>query len=212
MGVLFDNFGPRWLLIAGSFFHIFGLMMISISKEYYQFFLAQGICSPIGTAALFHCSITSVNTWFRRRRALALGVTFSGSGFGGIIFPIMITRIIPVLGFGWAIRICAFTSLFLLVITNLTVSSRLNHQKKTPLCHPLDFFRPLREIPFVLTSAATFFLYWGLFLPFAFIPTQAQRYGMSAYLASYLIAILNAGRSVPLPSIPFNTHRRPNKP
>lgn len=212
MGVLFDNFGPRWLLLAGSFFHIFGLMMISISKEYYQFFLAQGICSPIGTAALFHCSITSVNTWFRRRRALALGVTFSGSGFGGIIFPIMITRIIPVLDFGWAIRICAFTSLFLLVITNLTVSSRLNHQKKTPLCHPRDFFRPLREMPFVLTSAATFFLYWGLFLPFAFIPTQAQRYGMSAYLASYLIAILNAGRSVPLPNIPFNTHQRPNKP
>ncbi|CEN59655.1 hypothetical protein ASPCAL02099 [Aspergillus calidoustus] len=193
VGVLFDNFGPRWILVVGSFFHIFGLMMTSISSEYYQFLLAQGICSPIGTSALFHGSLNSVSTWFRRRRALALGITVAGSGFGGIVFPIMVTRTIPALDFGWAMRICAFTSLFLLVITNLTVRSRLEHKRKTPLCHPLDFFRPLREVPFILTSAGTFFLYWGLFLPFAFIPTQAQRYGMSTYLASYLLAFLNAG-------------------
>ncbi|KAL2828949.1 major facilitator superfamily domain-containing protein [Aspergillus cavernicola] len=193
VGVFFDNFGPRWILLAGSFFHVFGLMMISISSKYYQFLLAQGICSPIGTSALFHVSLNSVNTWFRHRRALALGITVSGSSFGGIIFPIMMTRLIPILDFGWAMRICAFTSLFLLIITNLTIRSRLTHQRKTPLCQPLDFIRPLRETPFILTSAATFFLYWGLFLPFAFIPTQAQRYGMSSYLASYLLAILNAG-------------------
>ncbi|KAL3450935.1 major facilitator superfamily domain-containing protein [Aspergillus insuetus] len=193
VGVLFDNFGPRWILFVGSFFHIFGLMMTSISSEYYQFLLAQGICSPIGTSALFHGSLNSVSTWFRHRRALALGITVAGSGFGGIVFPIIVTRTIPALDFGWAMRICAFASLFLLVITNLTVRSRLEHKRKTPLCHPLDFFRPLREVPFILTSAGTFFLYWGLFLPFAFIPTQAQRYGMSTYLASYLLAILNAG-------------------
>ncbi|KAL3491564.1 major facilitator superfamily domain-containing protein [Aspergillus germanicus] len=193
VGVLFDNFGPRWILLVGSFFHIFGLMMTSISSEYYQFLLAQGICSPIGTSALFHGSLNSVSTWFRRRRALALGITVAGSGFGGIVFPIIVTRTIPALDFGWAMRICAFASLFLLVITNLTVRSRLEHKRKTPLCHPIDFFRPLREVPFILTSAGTFFLYWGLFLPFAFIPTQAQRYGMSTYLASYLLTILNAG-------------------
>ncbi|KAL3480633.1 major facilitator superfamily domain-containing protein [Aspergillus californicus] len=193
VGVFFDNFGPRYILLAGTLFHVFGLMMISISSSYYQFLLAQGICSPIGASAIFHASLNSVNTWFRRRRALALGITLSGSGFGGIIFPIMLTRIIPILDFGWALRICAFTSLFLLIITNLTTRSRLHHQRKTPLCQPLDFLRPLREIPFLFTSTATCFLYLGLFLPFAFIPTQAQRYGMSTYLASYLLAILNAG-------------------
>ncbi|KAL4990351.1 major facilitator superfamily domain-containing protein [Aspergillus falconensis] len=196
VGVLFDNFGPHLILLIGSFLHIFGLMMFSISSKYYQILLAQGICSPIGTSALFHISINCVNTWFRRRRALALGITASGSGFGGIIFPIMLTRITQQLDFGWAIRVCAFTSLFLLIITNLTVRSSLKHQRRKPLCHPMDFVRPLKEIPFVLTSAGTFFLYWGLFLPFAFIPTQAQRYGMSRYLASYLLAILNAG-SIP---------------
>ncbi|KAE8380005.1 major facilitator superfamily domain-containing protein [Aspergillus bertholletiae] len=199
VGVFFDNFGPRWILIAGTFFHVFGLMMVSISKEYYQFILAQGVCSPIGTSAIFHGCLTSVSTWFRRRRALALGVTTCGSSVGGVIFPIMVARLIPIVGFGWTMRICGFLSLGLLVIANFTVQSRLQHRRKP--FRPLDFVRPLRELPFVLTTAATFCVYWGLFLPFAFIPTQAERYGMSPYLASYLIPILNAasilGRLVP---------------
>ncbi|KAE8163631.1 major facilitator superfamily domain-containing protein [Aspergillus tamarii] len=199
VGVFFDNFGPRWILIAGTFFHVFGLMMVSISKEYYQFILAQGVCSPIGTSAIFHGCLTSVSTWFRQRRALALGVTTCGSSVGGVIFPIMVARLIPIVGFGWTMRICGFLGLGLLIIANLTVQSRLQHHRKP--FRPLDFVRPLRELPFVLTTAGTFFVYWGLFLPFAFIPTQAERYGMSAYMASYLIPILNAasilGRLVP---------------
>ncbi|KAE8355373.1 major facilitator superfamily domain-containing protein [Aspergillus coremiiformis] len=199
VGVLFDNFGPRWVLIVGTFFHVFGLMMVSISKEYYQFILAQGVCSPIGTSAIFHGCLTSVSTWFRRHRALALGVTTCGSSVGGAIYPIMVARLIPIVGFGWTMRICAFLSLGLLIVANVTVESRLQHRRKP--FRPLDFVRPLRELPFVLTTVATFCVYWGLFLPFAFIRTQAERYGMSSYLASYLISILNAasilGRLVP---------------
>ncbi|KAB8260457.1 major facilitator superfamily domain-containing protein [Aspergillus pseudonomiae] len=173
VGVFFDNFGPRWILIAGTFFHVFGLMMVSISKEYYQFILAQGVCSPIGTSAIFHGCLTSVSTWFGRRRALALGVTTCGSSVGGVIFPIMVARLIPIVGFGWTMRICGFLGLGLLIIANVTVQSRLQHHRKP--FRPLDFVRPLRELPFLLTTAGTFFVYWGLFLPFAFIPTQAER-------------------------------------
>jgi hypothetical protein len=55
-GKLVDNYGPRWPILAGSFLHIFGLMMTSISKEYYQFFLAQAVCSAIGCSFLFYPS------------------------------------------------------------------------------------------------------------------------------------------------------------
>jgi hypothetical protein len=51
-GKVFDDYGPRYLLVAGTFFHVFGLMMISISKTYYQILLNQAICSAIG-ASLF---------------------------------------------------------------------------------------------------------------------------------------------------------------
>lgn len=55
-GKLSDSYGPRWPLLLGSFMHVFGLMMVSISTEYYQIFLAQCVCSGIGTSFLFYPS------------------------------------------------------------------------------------------------------------------------------------------------------------
>jgi hypothetical protein len=33
---IFDGYGPRWLLVVGGLTQEFGLMMISISTEYYN--------------------------------------------------------------------------------------------------------------------------------------------------------------------------------
>jgi MFS family permease len=167
-------------------------MMASLSTEYYQFILAQGICSPLGASAVFNASVNSVSTWFAKRRAFALGVTASGSSLGGVIFPIMVSNLIPKVGFPWAMRICAFLILAMLGISNVTLKSRLKHTKK-----PFDimnFVRPLKDVKFVVTVAACFCFFWGMFLPFTFVITQAQRYGMSEHLSQYLIPILNAAR------------------
>ncbi|EPS33230.1 hypothetical protein PDE_08192 [Penicillium oxalicum 114-2] len=198
-GTLFDNYGPRAILLGGTFFHVFGLMMASLSTEYYQFILAQGICSPLGASAIFNASVNSVSTWFAKRRAFALGITASGSSLGGVIFPIMVSNLIPKVGFPWAMRICAFVILAMLAIANATLKSRITHTKK-----PFDimnFVRPLKDVKFVVTVAACFCFFWGMFLPFTFVITQAQRYGMSEHLSLYLIPILNAasifGRTLP---------------
>lgn len=172
--------------------HVFGLMMTSLSSEYYQFLLAQGICSPLGASAVFFVATTSVSTWFHKRRALALGITVSGSSLGGVIFPIMVERMIPQVGFGWAMRTCAFLMLFLLIIANLTIRSRLHHQPRP--VHIMDFIRPLGEGAFALTVTAAFLVFWGMFLPFTFILLQAERYNVSPELVPYLVSILNAAR------------------
>jgi hypothetical protein len=41
---------------------------------------------------------------------------------------------------------------------------------------------------------ATFFFFFGIFLPFTFIILHARRYGMSQRLASYLVSMINASR------------------
>jgi hypothetical protein len=45
VGWVFDNYGPKYILIFGTFFHVFGLMMTSLCTEYYQLILAQAVCS-----------------------------------------------------------------------------------------------------------------------------------------------------------------------
>ncbi|PGH26608.1 hypothetical protein AJ80_01737 [Polytolypa hystricis UAMH7299] len=198
-GKLFDNYGPRNLLLIGSFLHVFGLMMASLSTKYYQFVLAQGICSPIGSGAIFYPTSNSVSTWFLKRRALALGIMAAGSSLGGVIMPIMVERLIPRVGFAWAMRACAFLILGLCIVANLLIKSRIPpHPKPFKI---MEFLAPFREAPFSLLTTACFFFFFGLFLPFAFIMVHARRFGMSNHLANYLVPILNAssifGRTIP---------------
>ena len=174
-------------------------MMASLGTDYYQILLAQGICSPIGASCIFYPAVSATQTWFLRRRALALGIVASGSSLGGVIFPIMVQRLLPQIGFAWSMRAAAFLILGLLVIANLTVTSRLEHTPKR--LNPIMLFKPLRELPFALLVASSFFIFLGLFLPFAFITLTGIATGMDPYLASYLIPVLNAvsifGRILP---------------
>lgn len=86
-GKVFDSYGSNALIGIGSFLHIFSIMMLSLSTQYYQIFLAQSICSAIGAAMIFHGATNAVSTWFRERRGLALGLASSGASIGGVIMP-----------------------------------------------------------------------------------------------------------------------------
>ncbi|PQE15032.1 monocarboxylate permease protein [Rutstroemia sp. NJR-2017a BVV2] len=177
-GKIFDSYGPRYLLLGDPFVHIFGVMMIAICKTYYQYLLAQGICSALGASAIFYAPISVTS-----ERIFGLD-------------SIMVNQLIPIVRFGWAIRATAFMMLGLMIIGNATVTSRI-----TPQPGPFNIQEltdPLTDMPFLCTSLATFFFMFGTFLPFDFIPSHAENEGMSPYLAGYLLSILNAtfsGRS-----------------
>ena len=173
VGRIFDNYGPRHLLLGGTFLHVFGLMMTSISKKYYQLLLSQAICSSIGASMVFYPAFTCVSpdsqidshvahivqasTWFFEKRGAALGLVVAGSSLGGVIFPIMIIHLLPEVGFGWTLRICAFLILALLIFANMVVRSRI-----PPTRRPfslMSFIRPLKLPSFALLTAAVFFFY-----------------------------------------------------
>lgn len=118
----------------------------------------------------------------------------AGAGLGGIIFPIMVSHLIPQVGFGWTMRICGFMILGLLGISLLTVRSRLPPKpREFRLAH---FIEPCRDIRWIVTAAAGFIFFLGLFIPINFIQIQSLANGMSTRLAGYLIPILNAARFV----------------
>lgn len=88
VGAVYDRTGPRYLILIGTFLHVFGLMMASISNHYYAFLLSQGICSPIGCSMLFFAAMTATLSWFWKWRALAFGGIAAGSSIGGVILPV----------------------------------------------------------------------------------------------------------------------------
>ncbi|OQE38577.1 hypothetical protein PENCOP_c008G05037 [Penicillium coprophilum] len=199
IGRVFDNYGPKWLLLIGTCLHVFGIMMTSISTEYYQFLLAQGICSPLGASFVFSSALSCTATWFEKRRALAFGIVSSGSSLGGVVFPILLSRLLPRIGFGWSLRISGFIILALLSIANLTVRSRI---KNVPRPVKLsDYTSPFSEVPFVLLMLASCCGFFAMFVPISYIVLEAQEDGINPDLAGYLLTILNAaslpGRILP---------------
>ncbi len=192
MGRLFDSYGPRYLLIIRTLVYVFGLMMLSLSTEYYQILLSQGIVSSIGMSAVFNSAMNSVMGWFFKRRAAALGITVSGSSVGGVVLPIMLHRLIPQIGFPWAMRTLGFILLALCTFACATVKSRLPPRKKPFNIN--DYTRPLREPTFICVVVGAFFFFWGMFLPFSYIELQAQREGIDPAIVPYLIPIINAVR------------------
>ncbi|CAK7229619.1 hypothetical protein SBRCBS47491_007312 [Sporothrix bragantina] len=189
-GRLFDTYGPRWLLIIGTIVYVFGLMMTSLCTEYYQFLLAQGICAALGSSAVFNACMASVVSWFFKRRAAAFGVMVSGSSLGGVVLPIMLDKLIARNGFPWAMRAVAFLFLGLLVVSCLTVHSRLPPRPRPFVLK--EYLAGFKEPAFVLTVSACFLFFWGMFLPFNYIELQAQAAGMSPTLLPYLLSIINA--------------------
>lgn len=75
----------RIIVISGTFLEVFGMMMLSLSKKYYQTFLSQGICIGIGSGLLFTPAISIAGTYFTTKRAYAMGIVASGSSVG--MFP-----------------------------------------------------------------------------------------------------------------------------
>ena len=195
VGWTYDAYGPRHLLLIGSILHVFGLMMTSISTQYYQFLLAQGLCSALGASMVFYPAIACTVSWFYKKRAFALGITAAGSGLGGIIFPLMVQRLVPKVGFGWTMRICAFLILALLVVANLTTHSRLTPTPRGRLT-PRVLLNPFKELDFCLFCIGMFCVFLGVFQVFTFLVTAGVARGLSNTTAVYLVPIMNAGSVV----------------
>ncbi|KAM3539431.1 hypothetical protein ARSEF1564_007648, partial [Beauveria bassiana] len=195
IGVLFDRYGPEKLLVAGSFLHVFGLMMASISTQYYQFLLSQGVCSAVGVAAVFLSSIACVSGWFDRRRGLAFGLLATGSSLGGVVLPIMVTRLIDGVSYGWAMRTGAFLIGALLVVSICTVRRRTGIAPQTHFT-AAQMRAPFAEPAFMLILGGLFLIPFGLYTPINYLPTAAVDGGMGRQLAQYLVAVYNGASLV----------------
>ncbi|KFX92084.1 hypothetical protein O988_07436 [Pseudogymnoascus sp. VKM F-3808] len=176
IGKLFDRYGPRWLLLVGTFLHVFGLLMTSISTKYYQILLSQGVCSAIGASLVFLPPLNCVAGYFDKRRSTAFGIVATGSSFP------------------WAMRATALLIFVVLATTNLAVKSRIP-TNPSPFSVK-EYLIPFKRIAFSLTSFGNILFSFGSFIPMAYLVSQAVSVGMDKTLAPYLVAIVNGSSMV----------------
>ncbi len=158
-GYFWQTFG------TGCVLQIIGVFMTSISKTYWQVFLSQAICTGVGSGMTFCPALAVVTTYFSSRRIIALAITTTGGAIGGIVFPLMVEQLLPVVGFGWTVRILGFVMLGFSIIILMFIRPRLPARKSGPMVEWSSF----KELPYAFFAAGSFFSYWGLYFPFYYV-------------------------------------------
>ena len=199
VGPLYDRGFTRTLVASGSFLIVFGTLMNSISDSYYQIILSQGVCLGLGMGLVYVPILGEVSKHFTKRRPIALGLSSTGACVGGAIFPVLVGRLIPKIGFGWTIRVVALIN-FVCAVTAFAIVGR--RPNKAHLSRRAFDLKAFREMPFTLFTLSMFLVFVSYYVPLTYISVFAQyTLQTSDNLAGYLLAILNAmsllGRTVP---------------
>src|SRR6266478_9073661 len=86
VGRLMDNKGPRFVIEGGVLICAAGLLSATLISTPWQLYATLGLLVGIGANSMTY-SVHSqfLPNWFVRRRALAIGIAFSGVGVGSML-------------------------------------------------------------------------------------------------------------------------------
>ena len=155
----------RQSLILGCTFQVVGVFSTAIARNYWQIFLAQGICTGLGHGFLFAPIISILPTYFKKNRALAVSLATCGAATGGMVFPTIAYTSLNRLGFQPTVAIMglvvAFNASMILTFTR----TRIKPRKSRSLLDLSAF----AELPFTLFAIGSFLILWGVYFAYFYV-------------------------------------------
>lgn len=201
-GPLFDAGYLRPLLLLGCFLIVLGMATLSLATAYWHVFLSQGLCVGLGAGLIYVPSLALVITLFPpSTRPWAIGCANSGGSIGGIIFTFMLGRLVPAVGFPWAVRAVALVNFVLSTVALVII---LPHR---PQCagrrRAILDLGAFRELSFMLFALALLFNYVAFYIPAFYLPVIATRaLGQSQDFAFESLEFVSVGsvfgRTIPM--------------
>lgn len=120
VGILLDKLGPRWVMPGSAIVTALGFVLATQSTEPWHFYVALGalvVVGSVGIAYIGHGIL--IPHWFARKRGLALGVAFSGVGFGAVVLFPFLQGMIE--GVGWRQACWILAGLLIAVVVPLNI-------------------------------------------------------------------------------------------
>jgi MFS family permease len=125
IGRYIDSGHLQLVLSCGTVLVLIGIFTASLSTEYWQLILSQGICCGLGNGFLVTPAVSVTSTYFAKRRSLAIGIATCGSVTGGLVFSSMARQLLPTAGFGWTMRSIGFVQAATLLFVVVCMKTRL---------------------------------------------------------------------------------------
>ncbi|KAI9270692.1 major facilitator superfamily domain-containing protein [Phascolomyces articulosus] len=212
--IIAARYGVRSVLMLGSFLGVLGLELAGFTTKIWHLYLTQGILFGSGASFIYVAAMSVPVQWFSRRRGMSLGIVSSGSGFGGLVLPFVMTGLNNKLGAAWTYRIMGFICLALNVVTCVLVKEKYPRHKKYktsdskneekqqdsqtrhPTLQETFNFSVLKDINYLLWVVGSVIALMGFFIPFFFIPSYARYIGLSSADGTAIVAVMSAGNCV----------------
>jgi MFS family permease len=80
----------RWSTLAGLPTVALAMFLSSFATKVWHLTLTQGVIYAIGGGLVYYPIFTYIDEWFVRRKGLAFGVMWAGSGCGGLSGPLVL--------------------------------------------------------------------------------------------------------------------------
>lgn len=179
----------RWFSTVGLSIMCLSLAMGSFSTNFAHLVLSQGVGFGIGGCIAYSPSILYMSEWFDKRRGLAFGIVWAGSGLSGVLIPLALEKLLSQFGFRTTLRI------FSVLIFVLAAPFLYFHKSRLPVSREVKYSR--LNARFLCTRVSIIYQLGniaealGFFLPAIYLPTHAHTLGASSFLASLTVTALN---------------------
>ncbi|OJD29981.1 uncharacterized protein BKCO1_680003 [Diplodia corticola] len=206
-GALSDIYGLKWIYRAAALGCCASVVGLSFSQSgvLWQPFVTQGVLFGLVVAFNTQPALAVVGQHFKQRRALAMGLVSAGSCISGSLLPIMLSALVPRIGFGWTVRATALLMLCCYIIAML-----ISYTKDPPTAPPpakdladqppakptlaasslLDF-RGYKDPRYLVLAIGNFVATLGVYVPNYYIGSYAVLAYPTASVHGYLLPILN---------------------
>ncbi len=194
-GPLADQYGPRRVVLVGALFIGSGLLVTSRATSLPMAIAAYGIGVGVGVG----CSLVPVTAclggWFLRRRALALGLSSSGIGFGTIVLVPLVQWTIA--SFGWR---RAYVMLAVVCSASLVIAAWATQRPPNSVAGGRPSLGRIRAAtrhgPFARLYAGGLLMSAAMYIPFVFLVRYGTDHGISTRSAVLLLSVLGASNII----------------
>ncbi|KAM5349162.1 hypothetical protein ACJ41O_008985 [Fusarium nematophilum] len=180
----------RWSPIIGLFVMCISLAASSFSQNTTHLILTQGVLYAIGGSISYCPCILYMDEWFARRKGLAFGVMWSGTGLAGFALPLLFEKFLHQYGFRTTLRIWSLALFVLTLPLAYFIKPRLPHSA-TRHINPLKLSFALSR-SFMMHQFANVAQALGFFLPGIYLPSYARTaLGAGTFPSAMTVLLIN---------------------
>ncbi|KAG6921258.1 solute carrier family 16 member 13 [Chelydra serpentina] len=198
---LSTQYGARPVVMAGGFLSGLGLAPPPPPPPLTHLYLSIGLLSGFGGALVFAPSVATLARYFKRRRALATAVAFSGPGLCSLAFSPLFQFLVDSYGWRGGLMIVAGMTFHLMACGALLRPLALTEDLALAPAPQRSWLAKLSSLfglallssrPFLTFAVSGLLMNLGYLVPFAHLVPHAREMGFDEYQAACLMSMTGA--------------------